>query len=261
MSSTEPRGAELESEVDSAPFDLPGSGRAAALCLHGLTGTPYEVRSLGEALSAAGIRALGPALPGHNDSPERLARVQHDEWLEAARMSLRELRREHEVVFGVGLSMGGLVTLALASEGAYDAAVVVGVPLRLAQPLASLIPLLSRFVGSVPKKAGSDIHDPAARARHPGYRVMPLAAVRQLQRLQRRVRASLGSVEVPLLVAHGARDRTANPADAHEIIKKVASSQCECLILENSAHVVPVDCDRADLAAASVRFLAPFARC
>ena len=48
--------------VDAGAFDLPGGGRAAALCLHGLTGTPYEVRPLGEALAAAGIRALGPAL-------------------------------------------------------------------------------------------------------------------------------------------------------------------------------------------------------
>ena len=29
--------------VDASPFELPGEGHAAALCLHGLTGTPYEV--------------------------------------------------------------------------------------------------------------------------------------------------------------------------------------------------------------------------
>jgi carboxylesterase len=60
--------------IDSSAFDLPGGGRAAALCLHGLTGTPYEVRSLGVAFAASGIRAFGPALPGHNETPERLAR-------------------------------------------------------------------------------------------------------------------------------------------------------------------------------------------
>ena len=37
--------------VDPAPFDLAGEGPAAALCLHGLTGTPYEVRPLGEAIA------------------------------------------------------------------------------------------------------------------------------------------------------------------------------------------------------------------
>ena len=75
-----------EPKVDTAPFDLPGSKRVAALCLHGLTGTPYEVRPHGEALSQAGIRAVGPALPGHNETPQSLARVRYQQWLEAARV-------------------------------------------------------------------------------------------------------------------------------------------------------------------------------
>ena len=108
--------AEGEGRVDPAPFDLPGRGRAAALCLHGLSGTPYEVRPLGEAIHAAGIRAVGPALPGHNQTPQELAEVGYEEWLGAARRSVRELKSQHEVVFGVGLSMGGLLTLALANE-------------------------------------------------------------------------------------------------------------------------------------------------
>ncbi|MDJ0848217.1 MAG: alpha/beta fold hydrolase [Myxococcota bacterium] len=245
------------SSVDAAPFDLPGEGRAAALCLHGLTGTPYEVRPLGEALSTAGIRALGPALPGHNETPRRLAAVRREQWLGAARENLDRLRREHEVVFGVGLSMGGLVTLLLASEGAFEAAVVVGTPLRLAQPGAALVPVV-RFVMPFMRKAvGSDIRDPEARGRHPSYESIPLAAVRQLQHLQREVRGRLGSVQTPLLVAHGAYDRTANPADSKEIVASVGSAEREHLILERSGHVVPVDHDGPALAEATVRFLRP----
>ena len=45
-------------KADPAAFDLPGAGKAAALCLHGLTGTPYEVRSLGEALADALVQSL-----------------------------------------------------------------------------------------------------------------------------------------------------------------------------------------------------------
>ncbi len=82
--------------VNSSAFDLPGRGRAAALCLHGLTGTPYEVRPLAEAISAVGIRAVGPALPGHNETPERLAATSHKEWLEAARAQFRRLREGNQ---------------------------------------------------------------------------------------------------------------------------------------------------------------------
>ena len=186
-----------------------GSARSAGvLCLHGLTGTPYEVRPLGEALSQAGVRAVGPALPGHNETPQSLAKVRYQQWLESARVQLRGLRDRHEVVFVVGLSMGGLLSLALASEERVDAAVTVGTPLRLSQPLATFMPLLKYLVPFPRKRGGSDICDPAARSRHPSYEIMPLAAVRQLQHLQRLVRGALGRVTAPLLVAHGAHDAT-----------------------------------------------------
>jgi esterase/lipase len=69
------------------------------------------------------------------------------------------------------------------------------------------------------------------------------------------VRAVLPRVAAPLLVAHGAHDRTAHPDDAREILARVASVEREHLVLEASAHVVPVDRDGARLAAAVVAFL------
>jgi len=242
--------------VDSAPFDLPGRGRAAALCLHGLTGTPYEVRPLGEALSAAGIRAVGPALPGHNESPERLAATTHLEWLEAARAELLRLREGADPVFAVGMSMGGLLALALAEEQELDALAVIGTPLALAHPLAWLIPL-ARFFWPMPRKTlGSDIRDPAARARHPSYPVMPLASVHELQRLQRKVRPRLSRITAPILIAHGLHDKTANPRDALEIRDAVSSEIREYLPFAASGHLVPVDFDGPALARAVVEFLA-----
>jgi carboxylesterase len=253
---SEPEASEGSSgRADPSPFELPGAGRAAALCLHGLTGTPYEVRPIGAALAAAGIAAFGPALPGHNETPERLAAVSHEAWIDAARAALAKLRATHARVFVVGLSMGGLVSLALAAEQRVDAAVVVGVPLRLRSQAVRLVPLAKHFVRFLPKSGGSDIRDAAARARHPSYDRMPVAAVHELLRLQRHVRATLSRVEAPLLVAHGAHDRTAHPDDAREILARVASSEREHLVLDASGHVVPVDHDGPRLAAAAVEFL------
>jgi carboxylesterase len=243
--------------VDAAPFDL-GESRApaAALCLHGLTGTPYEVRPLAEALARRGLRARGPALPGHNATPESLARVPHREWLAAARAELEALRGAHERVFAVGLSLGGLLCLALAAEGGVDALAITGTPLRLRHPLVRAIPLAKHFVRMLPKGEGSDIRDAAARARHPSYPVMPLSSVHELMRLQRQVRRSLGAVRAPILVAHGAHDRTAHPDDARAIVAGVGSREKELLFLERSGHVVPVDFDGPQLAEAVAGFLA-----
>ena len=245
--------------VDVAPFDLPGRGRAAVLCLHGLTGTPYEVRPLAEALSREGIRALGPALPGHNETPAQLARTSHGEWLDAARRHLRALRARHERVFIAGVSLGGLLALALASEEPVDAAVVVGTPLRLSTPTSVLVPLLAPFVRYARKRGGSDIQEPGARGRHPSYDVMPLASVRELIRLQRQVRRRLARVSAPILIAHGAHDRTASLSDARFIHANVGSLERRLLVLEASGHVATVDFDGALLASAAADFLNRFA--
>jgi carboxylesterase len=244
------------SGVDVSPFDLGNSSGAAALCLHGLTGTPYEVRPLGEALARCGIRAVGPALPGHNETPQALARVAYTEWIEASRTWLHELRSEHAQVFVVGLSLGGLLSLTLAAEEDVDGIVVVGTPLHLRWTLRLLVSLF-RFVTPFPRKRkGSDIAADAARARHPSYEIMPLESVRQLQRLQRHARARLGRVMAPILVAHGGRDETADPADAREIVERVASAERELLLLPDSGHVVPVDHDGPRLGRAASEFLA-----
>jgi len=239
--------------VDAGPYDLApegGDGRVGALCLHGLTGTPYEVRPVARALAARGIRARGPALPGHDTSPEELRRVKHGEWLSAARSEVAKLRAEHETVFLVGVSMGGAVSLTLASEGLVDGLAVIGTPLRLRPAgLVLLVPLAKHFHRYLPKREGSDIQDPVARARHPGYRKMPLASIHELMRLQAHLRGRLHRITVPILVAHGVHDRTARPRDAHRIAGEVSSDARRLRFLERSGHVVPVDHDGASLSA------------
>ena len=251
-------GAALRAPVNAAPFDLAGEGRCAALCLHGLTGTPYEVRPLGEALAVRGVRAVGPVLPGHNLSPEVLAGVPHGAWVQAARAELRTLRAHHARVAVVGLSMGGLLALLLAAEEEVDAVVVVGTPLRFGPLVRWLVPLVKHLRPFAPKRGGSDIRHDEARAIHPSYTVMPLAAVHELQRLQRRVRDCLECVTAPILVAHGAHDRTARVADSRRIVESVASEECELLILDESAHIVPVDHDGERLAEAAAEWVARY---
>lgn len=257
MSADEPR------QADPAPFDLrpqrDSAGTttsAAALCLHGLTGTPYEVRPVAEALCARGVRAKGPWMAGHEGGVEALSRTSHEEWLDLARAELRALKAEHERVFLVGMSMGGLVSLRLAQTEGVDALVVVGAPLVLAPPIPQLLPLFRLFVSARPKTPGSsDIQEPGARERHPGVEAMPMASVSELIRLQSKVIADLEKIEAPILVAHGRLDRTARPRDAARIHAEVGSLDKELFYLERSGHVATVDYDGPALARAAADFL------
>jgi carboxylesterase len=242
--------------IEAAAFDLRPAGMGsrapvarAVLCLHGLTATPYEVRPVADALVARGFRALGPLLPGHGTQPQQLAQTGWEAWLAAARAAHAELRARHERVFVAGISMGGLLALALAAEQPVAGVAAIATPLDLRLPPDSVIALGSWIRPFLSKRHGPDIRDPAARARHPTYPVMPLAAVRQLIRLQRYVSENLARVRAPMLAAHGAHDRTANPADLDRLIAAVASQRKERVWLEEAGHVATVDFGGRELAA------------
>ena len=100
---------------------------------------------------------------------------------------------------------------------------------------------------------------PAWHPEHRGRLDAALAGVHEVVRLQRRVRGLLARVSAPILIAHGARDRTADPADAAAIEGAVASTVRERRVFEASGHVVPGDRDGAQLAAAVAGFLGRFA--
>ncbi|MBW2414689.1 MAG: alpha/beta fold hydrolase [Deltaproteobacteria bacterium] len=230
----------------------------AVLCLHGLTGTPYEVRQPAEALAERGFACLGPELPGHGTSPEVLAATSRSAWLEAVLGAFDRLAATHARVYAVGLSLGGLLTLALCQRRPVQGSVVLAAPLELSRAVRWAVPLLAPAIRSIPKT--SDIVDDAARARHPGYRRMPLAAVRELMRLQREVERGLDRIESPLRLIYSRADRTVRLEDAERILRQVSSPDPEVITLDRSGHVLPVDLERERVTKEVVDFLYSFVR-
>ncbi len=243
--------------VDASAFDLiprDFDGRASALCLHGLTGTPYEMRPIAEELVRKGVRCVGPVMAGHGRTASELARTSHQAWVALARDALLRLREQSQWVFVAGLSMGGLVTLTLAAENRADAVAVMGTPLWLGRRERSLIPLLRYLRPFWDKDENVDIQDEQARARHPSLDVIPLASVQEVMKLQKGVRASLSRITTPVFIGHGALDRTANPRDARTIFGEVNAPQRALHIAARSGHVVSVDYDGPELARAVADF-------
>ncbi len=242
--------------VDARAFSLGdvGGRGPAVLCLHGLTGTPWEVRSTAEALAGAGFACVGPVLPGHGSSPEELARTPRADWIEAALAAYDELARTHARVYVLGLSMGGVLGLALGARRRPRGIAVLAAPFDLGRSVRWGVPLLRRFVRFLPKTPA--IADAEARARHPGYDRMPLAAVGELIALAAGVRAELASVRAPLLCVYSRHDPTVAPHNAELVLREVGSKQRAIYWLERSAHVLPVDCERAELAERVTGFFA-----
>ena len=253
--------------VDPSPIHR-GEGRQAVLCLHGLTGTPYEVAPIAHALAEDGRAVLAPLLAGHGDV-ESLERSTWHDWYDSAERALDALLEggssEPREVIVVGFSMGGLLALRLAALRPTDvrAAVVLSVPLEvpawqrpLIQGMARLreTPVIGALVGLFPKRNGPDVRIEAERAGSPSMRAFPYPTLAQLVGLQTDVARLLPLVRAPLLLVHGALDHTAPPELSERVAQRVSAQRVERVVLPRSFHLLARDLDRERLCAEITRF-------
>ena len=87
--------------------------KAGVLLLHGMSDSPYSVRSLGRRLHAAGAWVIGLRLPGHGTAPSGLVQVQWEDMAAAVRLAMRHLDTKvgEQKIYLVGYSNGGALAV------------------------------------------------------------------------------------------------------------------------------------------------------
>jgi carboxylesterase len=94
---------------------LPG-GRVGVLLMHGLGGTPTELRFIAQSLSREGYTVYCSQLAGHCGTPEELRRSTWQEWYASVEEAHDRLRQHCDIIIAGGLSMGGILALHLAQR-------------------------------------------------------------------------------------------------------------------------------------------------
>ncbi len=104
-------------------FELAADGpRLGVLLVHGMSDSPYSLRSLGERVHAEGAYVVGLRVPGHGTAPSGLLRVTWQDMAAAVRLAMRHLREqvgERPLVI-VGYSNGGALAVEYALEALED---------------------------------------------------------------------------------------------------------------------------------------------
>jgi carboxylesterase len=235
-------------------FFLPG-GPVGALLIHGLTGSPPEMRLIGDYLHARGLTVRAPLLPGHGATPAELQRCGREDWMQAAAQALDELQAQCETVFVGGLSLGALLGIYLAAHRPeVQGLILYSPPLRLGDWRASLAPLAKHVLRSAPKGPAFTT-DPAAQQRYWCYDVYPTTAVAETVHLTRQARRWLPQVRCPLLIFHSTLDRDIHPRSAQLTYEEAGSSAKQIVTLHNSGHALTVDSEWEDVAARTYAFI------
>lgn len=236
------------------PFFFPGD-EMGILLVHGFTGTPKEMRSMGEYLAAQGHTVLGIRLPGHATQPEDMLRMRWQDWLHAVEDGYHLLHSAGKRIFIMGLSMGGILTLTAAASLPVRGAVAISTPYSLPDdPRLPYIKLLANLKPRLPK-GPDDWHDPAMRQAHVDYPQYPTRAIAELRDLLEVMRQALPKVTVPVLLVHSRADGGVAPENMTKIYERLGSVEKEMLWVEQSGHVVTRDLERERVFAAAEAFV------
>ena len=243
--------------VRAKPFYFKGN-EIGVLLVHGFTGSPVEMTPMGEFLARQGLTVLGVRLAGHGTTPEEMARTGWQDWVSSAREGLERLRAEQEQVYVIGYSLGGLITLHLASRLPMEGAVLLATPLYQRDRRQILMPVLKHLVRYIPSN-GPESPDPAVREQFWSYDRMPLTCVEQVLKFMRQTRGELSQVRVPLLILQGDLDQTVPPDCPQEIYDRTSSTDKAIFHFAHSTHSLPLDHDREQVWQRTYEFIARLA--
>lgn len=246
------------------PWRAAGEGdraRTGVVVTHGFTGNPRATRPLAERLHRLGHTVDLVRLPGHGSTVRDMGRTRYPEWRAAVEEALDRTRAQTDRVVLVGHSMGGTISLDIASARVADVDGVVAINPIVLNPtelLARLAPALQYVVPMVPRDSAGLPTDDIARpdVSEGAYAWVPARAAQSLQRALPRIRTQLLDLVQPLLLVTSRQDHTVDPANGDAVAELVGSGEVERVVCERSYHVPQIDWDREKVESAVEAFVA-----
>ena len=218
-----------------------------AVLLHGWTGSPAHMRILADELDSAGFGVIVPRLPGHGTEIQELLDHGWRDWLTVAGGATQRVLDGGGRLHLVGLSMGGILALLLASALDVASVATINAPVHVfsrSAPFAWVLRGSTRVRDDEPQDRSEDFaHE---YAHH--YEGTPLGSVAELMDLIRAAKKVLSRVSAPALVVQSLTDETVRPKSASYIYDRLGSPFKRLVWLERSAHVATLDSERHRLA-------------
>ena len=242
--------------------------RNGVLLIHGLGGTPVEMKTVARRLAEAGHTVMCCQLAGHCGSEMDLAGASWLDWYGSAEAALVQLEACCDTVVVGGLSMGGLLAAKLAaSEPQRVHGLIILAPTvwydGWAIPWYSFMLKVLRFLIDTPighrwrfvEREPYGIKDERVRklilqamssgdSGLAGVLRTPPQALRELWRLVDALRPELGSIRQNTLLVQAREDDVASIANAQYLQRKLGGL-VETLILDDSYHLITMDRQRS----------------
>lgn len=253
-------------------YTLDGDNGSIVILIHGLTGTPNEMRFLANYLNKKGYTVICPRLANHGEPLWVLKRTKWQEFYASARAVLASDRVAGNPgpVYVSGLSMGALLSLLIADEFNKRVAAVSCLAPTLFYdgwntPLSKYFMPFARtplkhvfyFKEDPPYGVRNEaiqqrIHkyysdatlDDMENVAQYGYPYFPVTLLYQLQLLVKHLKGKLPAIDVPVQLIQAKDDDMTSTRNSRYIYDRIASGVKEMIFLYNSYHVITVDQER-----------------
>ncbi len=246
-------------------------GPHACLLLHGLAGSPLEVRFVGKLLQRAGFSVHIPQLPGYTMGS---ACTSWQQWVDEVGRVFESMRASYRSVSVAGLSSGAALALAFAERqpplqalalwavmlyydgwaipwyrGLFEPSYLLGIGRRYAYREREPFGLKNlRWRARVAEAMRA--HDASAA----GPARLPADFLYQSTALGRAAARNLQRVRCDTLIMHAADDETASPRNAEEVYAGIGSRHKRRIMLGDSYHIITMDNERDLVGRETIRF-------
>ena len=239
-------------------------GRTGFLLIHGLGGTPVELRFVAQGLARAGHTVLCCQLAGHCGTPRQLRDSTWREWADSVEAALDRLREHCDVVIAGGLSMGAVLALHLAHvrRGDVHGLALYAPALKLdgwAMPwhihlLHLARPTRYKLDVNLAERSPYGIKDERIRklvvdsmlsgdSGEAGVFTTPAHSFAHFNRLVSVVRRELSGIDLPTLILHPREDDRASLKNAMYLQRRLQGI-VELVVLDDSYHIITLDRQR-----------------
>ncbi len=230
------------------PFFLQGN-KTGILLIHGFTGTPKEMRWMGEYLNRElGATCLGIRLAGHATRPKDMVRSRWTDWTASVEDGYNILRGAADRIYLAGLSMGGALSLLMSTRLDVKGVVTISAPYRMpAEHPAWQIRLFSYFKTYIRKSReapDSSWYDKEAFKGHISYPLNPIRSAAELDVLLEKMRGALPKINVPVCMIHSRNDSYVVPENMENIYADLTVADKTKFYVEKSGHVATRDAER-----------------
>jgi carboxylesterase len=257
---------------DRSTFHL--GSRVGFLLIHGMGGTPVEMRYVANGLAAAGFTVSCCQLAGHCSTAERLIASTWRDWYASVEAAHDELRKHCDVIIAGGLSMGGILAanLALNRPDEVHGLAFYAPTLRFngwampwySQILRFIRPSRLKVSMTLSEREPYGLKDERIRgivvqsmqgkdSSEAGLFCWPVRSLSEFNALCDQVRPRLGQIKTPALILHPREDDLADIDNAFHLQRHLGG-RVDMVVLEDSYHIVTLDRQRQVVVERSVAF-------